>query len=243
MALTQNERSQLIGGLVENGWDEDMVADLTDNQLVAMDQPDELDQLVDNAAAFLELEDEEEDLTDNADCSKTLNEYTDNELMGEMKKRKGKKRGNMGKGKKKPPFMKKDDEEEEEKPAGNSASPCGEQRQQLSVNQYIAKLRADGAPQQVIDMVTNAQVQQDAERAELIEAITANEANDFTESELKASQLPTLRRLARLARSGTQRRSGWGDYTANAGGGGLVGNNEVEEPLDIPDLGWDSNNS
>lgn len=249
MALTQNERAQLIGSLVENGWDEDLVAELTDNQLVALDQPENLDELVDNAYMAMQDDEDDEDLTDNAEdddmddddmedkskvppqfkkkkktgnmgkdsCAKTLNEYGDDELEAEMMRRKKKKK------------------------TTTNARDCGcdDGAEKLSVNQYVDKLVAEGAPEEVVELITNAQQQQEQERSELIELITANESNMFTEAELKNSKLDTLRRLARLAQSGIKR-SGYGrsDYTANAGGGTSFGMGSTEEPLDVPDLEW-----
>jgi len=98
------------------------------------------------------------------------------------------------------------------------------------------------APPEVQEAVREAQVVVQNERTKLIESITANEANEYDENELKAMPMPQLRKLAKIAGIGSvenafeqaQRRpnySGQGDAAPIKNEDGSEDNEVLEVPV------------
>jgi len=231
---TQAQRLEKINEIVTNGLvpegSEEWLESLTDNQLASIADPEGLDDLVTlafNAEADDDEDDDEED-DEPADNGKAMIEnMSDEDLAAEMTKRKGKKKKPAGNGKK--PFSAYQ-KKKGESPDTNAHSGS------LETSDWFLS-----APPEAQRLLLNAKAAEDLERDELIEMITANEANEFSEDTLKSTKVETLRGLAKLAHSGLNARPVTAnDYSGRATGSSLVGNSHEEEPLGLPDLGWSS---
>ena len=250
MALSVRKRRKIIDELITNEVfnedSEDYLSNLTDNQLIAISQPEDLDEMVTfvaNAEEESEDDDGEDDSadddrsegeqigddesvedapTDNVSKMSKMSEMSDEELKAELRARQLKKTPKSNKRSKK-------------KKKGSYPTPPtsnAEDGSEMTVEQW---LEASGAPKAVVSMVNNAQAIENAEREDYIEIITANDANMFTEEQLEGSTTETLKGLAHLA-ARSQSRSPQTNFAGRGGRGGLVGNRQVETPLGVPDL-------
>lgn len=176
MALTKAQRQKLVDDLVTNevfGEDsKDALMELTDNQLVALADGDQLDEMVNN-----QLGEEEGDLTDNQKkdkSKKNLENVETNELEAELKKRKGKK----------------------DKPTNNSDNQEVTTNEDGEVDEEVWLKKA---PKSVRQMITNSKRIVNNEKEKHIKVITANSNNRFTEDQLREKDVEELEVLADLA--------------------------------------------
>jgi ABC-type Zn2+ transport system substrate-binding protein/surface adhesin len=94
MALTKEQRRSLVANIVAQipTFEEDSLTSLTDNQLVALAKPNDLDSLVNNAAKMAaKMEDEDEDDEDDEELVVAKGKKVYNEADDEMVAAKGKK--------------------------------------------------------------------------------------------------------------------------------------------------------
>lgn len=222
MAFSKQQRRRLIANILAQevfGEDQrDRLEDLTDNQLVALDNPERLDDLVsnsakpepeekpeptDNAKPEEKPEPEAEEPTDNAGKGPCVDDMTDNELQAYMAKRKA-------------AAMKK------KKPTANKA--------EMSVEEYL-----EGAPQ-IVKEVFNSYVKDQSERkAEAIEIIV-NAEMGFEKEELEGFTTNQLEKIAAPFRDHDEVPQA-SDYSGrSAGFAGLTSNKQEVPPLDLPNL-------
>jgi hypothetical protein len=71
-------------------------------------------------------------------------------------------------------------------------------KRKLALNEFL-----ETAPDEVKEMIQESKRIVDNERTQLIEAITANDASQFTEAELKEMKMPQLRKIAAIAGVGS----------------------------------------
>ncbi len=108
----------------------------------------------------------------------------------------------------------------------------------MTVNEYIAK-----APKEIQDMLNNGMASHKADRKRLMNVITANDSNSFTDEMLETKSLAELAMLAKLARNGktvTQDQA-----VMNYGGLGDAADltENKEEPLALPKMNFAPANS
>lgn len=241
MAFTKQRRRKLIATLIANElFDEsarESLTDLTDNQLVALVDADQLDLLVNENLTDNEDEEEDteeeaddvedvdtnedEDVTDNMDDHKskggkmTLEDHSDEELQAFMKKRKDKK-----------------------KMANNRAgNPAEEAR---AIEEYLS---ATNAPPVIKRLIANQVAKDEEDRSHYIETITGNESNEFSDTELAEMSTPALARIARLCdNSDDSDYAAASDWSANAGNWSMGANSSGSsvEPLGTVDWSFDN---
>lgn len=153
---------------------------------------------------------------------KSTADMTDEELAAEMEKRKKAK------------------EKKTDNQAPGTPKP-------VSVDEYISN-----APAGMQDVLRSGVAAHEAERAKLIQTITANDANVFTAEQLGEMPKPQLQGLAALASSGSKPGEGESESYHSvpqyygAGGGapqqnaGTQNGAAEDEPLDLPVMNWES---
>lgn len=116
---------------------------------------------------------------------------------------------------------------------GEADGNAGEAKTNMTVEEYIA-----AAPEGIRDMLTNGMTSHAADKKRLINTITANDANLFTEKMLEAKDLAELQILAKLARNAQQDDD---DHPANYSGQGDTPDlsSNKEEPLVMPVMNFD----
>lgn len=224
MAFSKQQRRRLIANILAQevfGEEQrDRLEDLTDNQLVALDNPERLDELVANAAKpeaeeveptdnakddkpEAKPEPEADEPTDNAGKGPCVDDMTDNELQAYMAKRKA-------------AAMKK------KKPTANKA--------EMSVEEYL-----EGAPQIVKEVFNNYVKDQSERKAEAIEIIV-NADMGFEKEELEGFTTNQLEKIAAPFRDHDEVPQA-SDYSGrSAGFAGLTSNKQEVSPLGLPDL-------
>lgn len=199
MAFSKQKRRKIIASIVANEImpedSKEALQDLTDNQLVALQDADGLDMLVNEKLTDNEEdEDDSDDVTDNSDDDSTDDqEPTDN----------------------KDDNMKLSDYSEDDlkkalaakqKPTGNAARAGNPAEEAKAIEDYLA---ATNAPDVIKRIIANAVADDEADRASFIEQITGNEDADFSKEELAGMSTQDLGRIARLCDNGDD-----GDYQA-----------------------------
>lgn len=227
MAFSKQRRRKLVASIIANElFDEDAkdsLNDLTDNQLVALLDPDQLDTLVAKTAGITDNSDDAEDAADDDEdttevtdnMGKKLTDCSDEELMMEMKKRKGKK-GKMT--------------------DNRSGSPAEEAQ---AIEDYLA---STNAPDVIKRLIANQVAIDSEDRTRYIETITGNESSDFSEDELAEMSTPQLARIARLCdNSDDSDYQAASDWSANSGTNWSLGSNRDSgvEPLGTTDWSFD----
>lgn len=176
MAFSKAERRSLVGQIVTNSeFSEEALDQLTDNQLVALAEPDQLDKLVNNAAMPPQLK-------------KAM----------EAKK---KKQAAMNEDMEEEDDMEEDDMEEDEpappkKPMTAMKKGYGKK---MSTNQWMA-----AAPPELRRLVANAQQIEAERRTKLVEVITANGNCPVSAEDLLVKSLDDLELMASLVSSPSQ---------------------------------------
>lgn len=237
MAFSKIQRRKLIASLIANEvMDEDSreyLNELTDNQLVALASPDKLDKLVDSSLAVNEepTDEDYEEVTDDEDDyyeetttnmgkdKKTLETYSDDELMAEMDRRKGKKGKKGG-------------------VTGNSARAGNPAEEAQAIEEYLQRTNA---PEVVKRLIANQVAADEEARVKYIDSITANESAEWSEDELAAMSTPELARIARLCDNAED--SDYvaaSDWSGATGSFSLGGNQQTnEEPLGVTEWDYD----
>lgn len=98
------------------------------------------------------------------------------------------------------------------KPAQNAApaeQPAPAQRKEVTIDEYVSN-----APAAVRDVLKNSMAMHAAEKKRLVDAIVANEANQFTREELDARDLSELKKLEAFIAKNTRTENDDADYSA-----------------------------
>ena len=133
-----------------------------------------------------------------------------------------------------------DDDDDSETPAAETLAaetpaaetPAAEEpKKNVTVEEYIAK-----APKEIQDMLNNGMASHKADKKRLINVITANDANSFTDEMLESKGLAELIMLAKIARNGKKATSDQTimNYAGLGDAADLTEN--TEEPLALPEM-------
>ena len=119
--------------------------------------------------------------------------------------------------------------------ASEGEASAAETTENMTVDEYIAK-----APDAIQDMLRNGMASHKADKKRLINTITANDQNSYTDEQLEVKSLDELQKIAALAvnsENPAPRRP------ANYGGQGetVPTGNEKEEALAVPTMNFESN--
>lgn len=198
MAFSKQERRELVDAIVsgDSALPRKSLFKLTDNQLVSLADPQQLDFTV-NELSRLKKEKDEEDPTDNEDKEQDRDdedptdnedEYEDEEDPTDNEDEAEEDEEDPPKGKVPPQLAATN---KKKGPTGNSRR---QRRNQLSDEQWLRL-----APKSIQRLVTNAQQRENEEREQLTDLITANSRNQFDEDQLYQMPLETLRGIAALS--------------------------------------------
>ena len=174
MALTKDQRDQLIGLIVANkSFERSQLTSLTDNQLVALNDPAKLDMVV------------------NAAKKPSMEEFEDEAIMNEYKSRFGK--GKV-KGKDKDEEVMNEEMEDEEEMEEDDDNDEEESKAPISANRWFAQ-----APQEIRQIVANARRIENERREVLIDKIVTNGICPLNTQELKQRSTEDLEVFAAMA--------------------------------------------
>ncbi len=172
MALTKDQREQLIGLIVaNNSFERSQLTSLTDNQLVALNDPAKLDMVV------------------NAAKKPSMEEFEDEAIMNEYKSRFGK--GKVKAKDKDEEVMNEEMEDEEEMEEDDDEE---EPKAPISANRWFAQ-----APQEIRQIVANARRIENERREVLIDKIVTNGVCPLGPAELKQRSTADLEVFAAMA--------------------------------------------
>lgn len=172
MSLTANQRRTLISNIVNqnDGFESDALNTLTDNQLVALARPEQLDKLVDVANAAMSgkppVDDEEDDMKEK-----------DAAMEDDMEE---------------------EDDEEEVTPTP-PVKNGGYKNKKAMTGNVQTKQWWDEAPPEVRKLVANAQRIEQQQRQKLIAQITANDGCPLTANQLAQRSTEDLEVFAQFA--------------------------------------------
>ena len=217
MAFSKQQREGLISQIVTNSaFSKDQLESLTDNQLVALNSPVQLDLLVNGSYV-------DKKMTKNEDMNKKMVENEDMESEDEMEE---------------------DSMDSEESDMEGSSSESGMKKPAPPKNPVEAKVNKTAeqttnqwlrnAPPEIRRMVANARAIELQQREQLISTITANSSCPFSEDELQARTTEDLQAFAKMASISVNRQDFGGfDYSGAAGAFSVNSQSKVE-PLGLP---------